>query len=862
MSRPSLMGNSWGVRALWDKLPERHRQEDTDGLLEGFLRAVGGSLEELQRRVQEFPSLINPFQVPSAASQERPVLLGPVVRALGPVRHRGTDGSINAFGQFVTARGKFQALDVGDLLTISGSSVLGNNRTVTVVAVPAPGLVATSPSLPVDPGPLRWIARAPVAAPADRITVQVEGGLDNVSPGWTLQAGGAPYTVLARRSFPPLGKGIHLTEREGADGEVDELGRFSSPSVSLTQGDVGKRLSFRLPGALENDLWEIQAVTPTGSHALFSYLHVRGEDSNGGIIYSLLPGQTLEVVHVVSGVNTPLTALLAGDLLTVSLETGDTGRAVSTAAEVVTAARAAAGRRATITAGGDGTGVVRAAPRQRVPGRSPTSAAAVGWAMMHYPEMDLEGLAVPVGVVERAGFDLTVAGVNTLQVGEGVFAAGDVGKLITIRGSSSGNDGDHLVTAVPGTARLTVASTLTAEAGPLRWQLRAPPRPGNTLTAALQGPDLLTSLAATYGLTSDLREADHRRRAWVARQSLWVGRKGTNLAYEIVGALSGFKVSVVSLYRITPEFYALVPPRSRYELGDLALGRSGSDGRFGQGADGLVRLQAPSAAFTPNDVGRMVRISGAGSVSNNKMYMIAQVISSTEVAFRVLDTAFLPDVNNGRLAWVVLRLYTSLPPLLPRYDEMDADRMKILIDGNPPSTSHFGVDKFAWEADWSSKIGVLGYGGAIALLEATQISPVLWSLKFSGDCDVVSAIGNWRFIDAAGKAYWLESVPAPGPGNTWIVQVAAEGAPALGSGTFEYVCDEQVIPGYTLSSRLLVILEPGDILNEEGVALEEVYQRATDRLRSEVAAAKVEMVTLLRVTAPAVLRFGARIQTP
>ena len=856
------MGDSWGVRALWDKLPERHRQEDTDGLLEGFLRAVGGSLEDLQRRAQEFSSLIDPQGVPSAASKARPVLLGPVVQALGPVRHRGSDGSINAFGQFVTARGKFQALDVGDILTISGSAVLGNNRPVTVVAVPAPGLVAISPPLPADSGPLRWIARAPVALPSDRVTVQVEGGLDDVAPGWKLQAGGAPYTVLARRSFPLPGRGIHLTEREGIDGAVDALGRFSSPTIALSQGDVGKRISFRRPGAPENDLWEIQAVSPPGTHALFSYLHVRGEDSNGGVIYSLLPGQTLEIVHVVSGVNTPLTASLVGDLLTVRLGTGATGMPVSTSADVVAAARGAAGLRATITAGGDGSGVARAAPRQRVPGGAPPAAGGLGWAVLRFPEMDLAGKAIPVGVVERAGFDLTALGGGSLQVAEGVFAAGDVGKLITVRGSAVGNDGDHLVTAVPGTARLTVASTLTAEAGPLRWQLRAAPRPGNTLTATLQGPDLLASLAATYGLTSDTREADHRRRAWVARHGLWVGRKGTSLAYQIVGALSGFKVSVVSLYRITPEFYALVPPRSRYELGDLTSGRSGSDGRLTLGPDGLVRLEAPSALFTANDAGRVVRISGADSVENNKLYMIAQVISSTVVTFRPLDTAFTGDANNGVLAWAVLRLYTSLPPLLPRYDEMDADLMKSLIDGIPPLTSHFGVDKFAWESDWSSKIGVLGYGGVIELQETTQISPMLWSLKFSGDCNVVSAIGNWRFIDAAGKAYWLESVPAPGPGNTWIVQVAAEAAPALGGGTFEYVCDEQVIPGYTLSSRLLVILEPGDILNEEGVALEEVYQRATERLRTEVAAAKVEMVTLLRVTAGATIRFGARIQTP
>jgi hypothetical protein len=147
--------------------------------------------------------------------------------------------------------------------------------------------------------------------------------------------------------------------------------------------------------------------------------------------------------------------------------------------------------------------------------------------------------------------------------------------------------------------------------------------------------------------------------------------------------------------------------------------------------------------------------------------------------------------------------------------------MKFLIDGNPPSTNHFGVDKFAWEADWNSKIGV-GGGGSIVLTAASHVAPTLWTLTFTGDCKVVTRVGNWRFIDAAGRAYWMETAPATGDGGaTWTLNVAADSAPTLGAGAFEYVCDPQVIPGYVLSSRLLVILEPGDVGDAcEGVGVD------------------------------------------
>lgn len=867
MDPTPFKGEGWGAKALWDKVPERHRLEDADGLLEGFLRAAGSVLEDLQRLAMGFPDLIDPMRAPSAASRLRPLLLGPVVAPLGRIKHRGTDGSINAFGQFVTARGKFRAADVGDTITILGSSIIGNNRTVSVGAVISPGIVATTPALPADAGPLRWVAREAVPADSDRVTVQVQGGdVGDITPGWVLQAGGAPFRVLARRHFPKPGPSAKMTDRAGVDGTVNSQGRFSSPSAALTQADVGKRISFRIPKAPENDLWEIQAVDPSGSHAWFSHFLARGADSNGGVIYALKPGQALKVAHVVSGVNSSLRAELVGDLLTVYLATNSVGAASSSAAAAAAAATTAAAARATISATGNGTGLAGALALQPVPGRAPPAmATAFEWTILPFPELELAGRVVPLGVVERAGGDLSVtvsAAASTVQISEGVLAAGDVGKILRIRGSAVGNDGDHLIASVTGAGLATVAAVLTVEAGPLRWQIRAAAGAGNSSLVTAQSPDLLRHLASNFGLASDVRESDMRRRQWVARHPLWVDAKGTDLSYRVVGALTGFNVKVLALYRITQDLFGLIPPASRFELGDLIGGRSGGDGQLLVADDGRPCLVAPSASFKSTDVGRSVRITGASNGANDKLYTIETVSSSTRVVFRVLDAAAAPDSNNGILKWIVLRLYTSLPPLLPRFDEMDADLMKFLIDGNPPSTNHFGVDKFAWEADWNSKIGV-GGGGSIVLTAASHVAPTLWTLTFTGDCKVVTRVGNWRFIDAAGRAYWMETAPVTGDGGaTWTLNVAADSAPTLGAGAFEYVCDPQVIPGYVLSSRLLVILEPGDVVRDEGAALEEVYQRAVRRIRDEVAAAKVEMVSMLRVTAPAVFRFGARIVTP
>jgi hypothetical protein len=70
------------------------------------------------------------------------------------------------------------------------------------------------------------------------------------------------------------------------------------------------------------------------------------------------------------------------------------------------------------------------------------------------------------------------------------------------------------------------------------------------------------------------------------------------------------------------------------------------------------------------------------------------------------DEPTLPDANNGALTWNVARLYSTLPPLLPRYDEINGDALAYYLATNPPVGDFFAVDTFCWEDGFSTRVPV------------------------------------------------------------------------------------------------------------------------------------------------------------
>lgn len=238
----------WSRRVLFETIPEIYKQQDLEsgGFLELFAEALRAPFDESRRRIRDFLDIRDPLLVRTQYNQVRRLKLGPVLGEKGAVEQRGVTASVDGLQQLVAPTARFRVSDVGKPLFISGSTFLANNRKVTISRVTSNTTVVTDPILVVDAGPLRWEVRTKLTPPTDRITVEIRSGdISDIAPSWLVFDGFADFTVLARRQFKiPVRDNQLLTEQEGIDGVIDNLGRFSSVTANLDQLDVGKPLTL------------------------------------------------------------------------------------------------------------------------------------------------------------------------------------------------------------------------------------------------------------------------------------------------------------------------------------------------------------------------------------------------------------------------------------------------------------------------------------------------------------------------------------------------------------------------------------------------------------------------------------------
>jgi len=259
----------WSRRVLYEYMPELYRLADVEegGLLEAFAESLRPLFDELRHRVRDLDTLRDPFQVRTQYDEVYSLLLGPVLAEEAETEQSGINGSVNAIYEFNAPAGRFGVSSVGKELIISGSTVATNNKTVTLTTIVDSTTVLTYPPLAADAGPLVWELRPVVEPPENVVTVEVRGGsVAAIAPGFILNDGYADFEVLARRQFKQVSKGAPLlTEKEGSDGYVNGAGDFISPTVALTQLDVGKKLTLTGSTIPENvnrfEITDVQSAT-------------------------------------------------------------------------------------------------------------------------------------------------------------------------------------------------------------------------------------------------------------------------------------------------------------------------------------------------------------------------------------------------------------------------------------------------------------------------------------------------------------------------------------------------------------------------------------------------------------------------
>lgn len=774
----------WSHYVLYDLIPSLYKERDDDGFLFEYAQSLRPSFDILRRKIRNFGDIRDPLLVRAAATETQDFRLGKQVILRGPIEQSGVDGNVVIFGEFRAKTARFTDADKGKELTVKRSTHPENNKSVTIVSIIDGQNVSVTPRLSIDSGPVRWNVRQIFEDPPNQTTVEVRSGgteIGKVAGGWLVNDGYASFEVRNRAMFiVPADEHTLLTERNGTeDGTIDSLGRLSTIAYQFSQADVGKPVFIANSNLPTNngrfEIYGVDKLSTTDLRAVFSRLDILGTDplsgfadSNGAVRYANVPGVVARVQHVLEGLSSVFSVAVVNSDITVTLATDALGRPVTTANAVVTAVNADAFASVLVVASAPGTGTGFAAATNGlldVPGITLQEDSKLTWSMLPFGQLVLQG-PTPKGLVDEDGIDGLLSPISATQATLAVssatpFRSDDVGKILVLRGSQVGNDGDYAIADVPtwGTgAVVTLNGVFTAEAAgyQLGWEMRtASGNATSPLIVTASAPSMLAELAKDFGIEVDTQESEERQRSWVKYINEWADRKGIEKGYQILAAISGYDATCSQLFNTTFDISLQLPPQNVYEIYDV--GYNGADASLTDAVGPVVTLEAPSAlgpgGFALAQVGRYVRLESAASTNNNQLYEIIDFIDSTHLSLRAVGQTptapTAPDANNGSIHWSVIRLYTDLEPLRPNFDDFDSDRMNTLIP-------NFTVDKYCWEVP--IQLGVGGPGGSLSVVAVAQ--QVDFSFVFvNGDIDVIKALGLWTLTDSDGRVAFLEAVP-------------------------------------------------------------------------------------------------------
>lgn len=374
---------------------------------------------------------------------------------------------------------------------------------------------------------------------------------------------------------------------------------------------------------------------------------------------------------------------------------------------------------------------------------SPTPAitSGVAWAILPRSEITIQGSTLPVGTILKDGIcDVVGASATTatIRVDAGVFGWADVGKKLTIAGIGYGHNGTYSITTIVDSFTVVItASGLTVATG-LTWELRQATGLGSSLVEVeYHSPSELSELAKDFGLYIDALETETRQRRWVEHSGRWMDKKGSVAAYDAIGDCSGVDVDLSKLYRISPLITLPVTPLEDTE-------KSGTGGTLA--LNGLsVQFAAPFGSFSSSDAGKTLKIAGAATGGNNGYYLIETVVDTSTVIVTTSLTTTIPDANNGALSWQVLRLYTTEPPLIPRYDEVNASLLSDIVEYESGGGKEFVADQYCSEDTHRAQARV-----EVTSITSTSYNKhtvtVVGTVQFPTAPEVVAGVGQWKLI--------------------------------------------------------------------------------------------------------------------
>ncbi len=97
---------------------------------------------------------------------------------------------------------------------------------------------------------------------------------------------------------------------------------------------------------------------------------------------------------------------------------------------------------------------------------------------------------------------------------------------------------------------------------------------------------------------------------------------------------------------------------------------------------------------------------------------------------------------------------------------------------------------------------------------------------------------------------------------THVFQVFSSRVPVSDVATVEYDCDAQAFCAYCKASKVLAIIEEGEISSESGLARERAFERVLQRLQDEIVPMHAQLVPIFRRNLQCGFNLQATITTP
>jgi hypothetical protein len=728
----------WSRASLYFAAPEPYRLEDdrADQLFLKYSQGQGLIFDILRRKIREFGDLRDPLRVRTKFNETQIIRLGRRVDPQEPIEQSGIEGRVEASTVFSAVRARFKPQDVGKLLIIENSKVLGNNRTVKIAVAIDTNSVATEPPLAVDTGPLRWSMRA--ESDEEDVTFEIDAGdVESVNPSWILTDGFVELEITGRRQFLLDETHTQQTDQEGQDGTIS-AGVFSAPSASFSQADVGKRFTITGSATPENNVkTEISEVLSATTIVLSATLAdeqfpltwallkraritLGSSAALAGFIEQSAATATVTAPNVFNAPNARFSANDVGKLITLRAD-GDPNNGTYEVASFVSSSQVILD--ATLAAGGPYFWQIR----QQTGLDDPTTIQVFAPGLLDYlaqdfgvtidtrePEefqrrwvasvprwMNQKGMEETYQYLARlTGFEISLT--PLYRVSQSIYEDSPTLTVLLVGESGAGRSGTA-------NGALTLVGSLVRFSSPTALFVASDVGKQVEVTGSGFSNDGVRTIVTVISATEvEFRMADTMN-----------GASDTGLDWRIVRlyALEAPGLPVMDEINVDLMTYLKTPI-------PLA-GRTGGDGSLVS----TNRLTTPTGAFVDGEVIYQVLITGTGS-GNDGYYDVDVVVSSTEI--QLAGTLTTPDANNGAITWQLVEF-------------------------------PFTLDKYCFEENWSTEIG-----NGDGYLEVTAVSPgtpspfpILYTVTVIGDVDVVTGlgVGQWQFTDSAATTFFLEDVP-------------------------------------------------------------------------------------------------------